>query len=100
MVIDKVKKRLTSSMGFTLTEMLGSILIITVMASIAVINLRHSSIIGARQACQTDYRTVSAAINGYTNDAGSAPSDLKALVSGGYMSDPEASIANSNMILD
>ena len=99
MVRARIKTIGKSTSGFTLTEMLASIVIIAIMASIVIVNVTYSSVTSSRKSCQTDFRTVTAAVNAYQNDAGSLPVDLKALVSGGYLSDPEGSITSSNLIV-
>jgi prepilin-type N-terminal cleavage/methylation domain-containing protein len=71
--------------GFTLIELLIVILILGVLATIVVLGVNAFQGTGEHQACITTARTSESAYAGYLAKNGTAPADIAALVSAGYL---------------
>jgi prepilin-type N-terminal cleavage/methylation domain-containing protein len=71
--------------GFTLIELLIVILILGVLAGIVVFSVRGIQDHGEASACKTEFRTVDTAIEAYYAKNTSNPTNLQALVDGGFL---------------
>jgi len=82
--------------GFTLIELMVVIAIIAILASVAVLNYRHSVWRAREAVLREDLFTMRSSIDQYTLDKKRAPQSLEDLVSAGYIkSVPKDPITNS-----
>jgi len=79
--------------GFTLVEMLITIVVLTVLVSIVVFGVAQFRGDSESTACEADAKIVRSAASAYELQRGSYPADEAALVLTGYIKDPPPGVA-------
>jgi general secretion pathway protein G len=75
----------TRDRGFTLTELLITIIILGVLAAIVVFAVAAFQNQGKQVACQTDRKNVELAVEAFYATQGAYPANVAALVTAGYL---------------
>lgn len=84
---DLLKARKSSDKGFTLTELLIVIVILGVLAGIVVFAVATLTDDSRSVACETDKRTIQAAVAAYRAEEGTWPANVAALATEGYIAE-------------
>jgi general secretion pathway protein G len=91
------RRRLQAATGFTLIELLIVITLITILATMGMVQYKNSVQSSREAVLRTDLFRMRDAIDQYYADKGKYPASLDALVSDGYMRNiPEDPIAKSS----
>jgi len=89
-VLQRIRAVRKSDRGFTLTELLITIIILGVLAAIVVFAVGAFTNDGKQVACQTDKKSVEVAVETYTAKTGGFPASVTALVTAGYLKEAPA----------
>ena len=80
-----MKRRVRSSAGFTLIEMLVVVSLITILAGLSIAQYKHGTRLAQEAVLREDLFRMREAIDQYYADKGQYPPDLTSLVSEGYL---------------